>query len=74
MVNDLRRLATVVDDLPDVEVSTDPYDNFLLAMAQVAQADMLVTGDQRGLLALHRHLGTQILSARDALERLQLNK
>jgi hypothetical protein len=27
------RLATVVDDLPDVAVSTDPYDNFLLAMA-----------------------------------------
>jgi hypothetical protein len=71
MVNDLRRLATLVDDLPDVEVSADPYDNFLLAMAQVAQADLLVTGDKRGLLALNSHRGTQILSAREALERVQ---
>ncbi len=71
MVNDLRRLATVVDDLPDVEVSADPYDNFLLAMAQVAQADLLVTGDKRGLLALNSYRGTQILSAREALERVQ---
>jgi predicted nucleic acid-binding protein len=70
-VNDFRRLATVVDDLPDVEVSADPYDNFLLALAQVAQADLLVTGDKRGLLALNSHRGTQILSAREALELVQ---
>ena len=44
MVNDLRQLATAVDDLPNVEVSADPYDNFLLAMAQVAQTNLLVTG------------------------------
>lgn len=70
MVNDLRRLATVVDRLPTVEVSPDPYDNFLLAMAQVAKADVLVTGDKRDLLALSRHQGTRILTARAALDLL----
>jgi len=68
MVNDLRRLATVVDNLPLVNVSPDPYDNFLLAMAEAGQADVLVTGDKRGLLALTRHHGTRILTARAALE------
>ena len=70
MVNDLRRLAMVVDHLPTVEVSPDPYDNFLLAMAQLAKADVLVTGDKRDLLALHRHHGTRILTARAALDLL----
>lgn len=67
MVNDLRALATLVEPLPAVEVSPDPYDNFLLAMAQAARADLLVTGDKRDLLALGRHQGTQILTAREAL-------
>lgn len=71
LVNDLRRLATVVGNLPTVDVSPDPYDNFLLAMAQAAQADILVTGDKRDLLALSRHQGTRILTARNALDLLR---
>ena len=67
LVNDLRRLATVIDHLPTVDVSPDPYDNFLLAMAQAGQADLLVTGDKRDLLSLSSHQGTRILTARDAL-------
>ena len=70
MVNDLRRLAMVLDHLPMVDFSPDPYDNFLLAMAQVAKADVLVTGDKRDLLALRRHQGTRILTARAALDLL----
>jgi putative PIN family toxin of toxin-antitoxin system len=68
MVNDLRRLASVVENLPKVEVSPDPYDNFLLAMAEASRADILVTGDKRDLLALDRHRGTRILTARGALD------
>ncbi|MBK8116040.1 MAG: putative toxin-antitoxin system toxin component, PIN family [Candidatus Accumulibacter sp.] len=67
LVNDLRRLATRIDNLPMVDVSPDPYDNFLLAMAQAGQADLLVTGDKRDLLSLSSCLGSRILTARDAL-------
>ncbi len=67
LVNDLRRLATLIDQLPTLDVSPDPYDNFLLAMAQAGQADLLVTGDKRDLLSLSSHQGTRILTARDAL-------
>ena len=72
LVNDLRRLATLIERLPTVDVSPDPYDNFLLAMAQAGQADVLVTGDKRDLLALSRHQGTHILTAREALSFLRV--
>ena len=67
MVNDIRSLAVMLDALPDVDVSLDPYDNYLLALAEAGQADALVTGDKRDVLALGRHRGTRIVTARDAL-------
>lgn len=70
MVNDLRALATLVNELPHVDVSPDPYDNFLLAMAQAARADLLVSGDKRDLIALGHYRGTRIMTARQAVELL----
>ena len=67
LVNDLRRLAVTVENLPTIDISPDPYDNFLLAMAQAGQVDVLVSGDKRDLLALSRHQRTHILTAREAL-------
>lgn len=67
MVNDLRSLAVLAEPLERLDISPDPYDNFLLAMAQASRADALVTGDKRDLLSLGRHLGTRILTAREAL-------
>lgn len=71
MVNDLRALAILVDGWPSLDISPDPYDNFLLGMAQASRADLLVTGDKRDLLALGSHLGTRILSAREALSHIR---
>ena len=64
LINDLRGLAVLVDRLPTVTVSPDPDDNYLLALAQVASADVLLTGDKRDLLALKRHGPTRILTVR----------
>ena len=47
LVNDLRHFAEVLAELPRVEVSADPGDNFLLAMAEAGKADYLATGDKR---------------------------
>ena len=72
LVNDLRHFAEIVTDLPRVDVSADPGDNFLLAMAEAGRADYLVTADKRDVLALRRHGVTRIVKARkflDALER-----
>jgi putative PIN family toxin of toxin-antitoxin system len=65
LINHLRELAVLIENLPPVEVSPDPDDNDLLALAIGGEADYLVTGDKPHLLALARHEGTKIVSVRD---------
>ena len=65
LLNQVRKLAEDVDPLPRVERSTDPDDDYLLALAEAGKADYLITGDKNGLLALDTHKGTRIISARD---------
>jgi putative PIN family toxin of toxin-antitoxin system len=70
MHNELRRLAVLVGKLPAVDASSDPGDNFLLAMAQAGEADVLVTGDKRDLLILRTFQRTRIITARQFLTQL----
>ena len=65
LVNQVKKLAENVDPLPRVERSSDPTDDFLLAMSEGGKADYLVTGDKSGLLALGRHKATRIVSAKE---------
>lgn len=67
LINDIREIAIMVADLPTVTVCSDPYDNYLLAMASAGVADFLVTGDKRDLLGIKRHEGTRILTVREFL-------
>jgi len=46
-------------------LSPDPDDDFLLAMAQVGKADFLVSGDKSGLLVFGKIGFTKIISAAD---------
>jgi uncharacterized protein len=68
MLNEIRGLAEFAGPLPTVEVSADPADNFLLAMAEAGKADYLVTGDGRLLLSLKRHRSTRIITAKEAAD------
>ena len=63
LVNSLRDLAVVLDDLPLVQLSPEPKDDFILALAQAGSARYVVTGDKSGLLALRQHAGVQIVTA-----------
>ncbi len=65
LFNQIRRLAEIVRPLPHVERSPDPADNFVLALSEAGEAHYLVTGDKSGLLALGRHRGARILTARE---------
>lgn len=70
LVNQLRTRATLVVKLPTVDVSPDPFDNYLLAMAQAGTANLLISGDKRDLLALATHHGTRIVTVSAAIELL----
>jgi len=63
LVNELRALALISKRLPKIERSSDPHDDFLLALAEAAGDDYLVTGDKSGLLALRKHGRTRIVTA-----------
>jgi putative PIN family toxin of toxin-antitoxin system len=63
--------ALVVAELPDVDLSSDPDDNVILATAIAGEADLLVTGDKSGLLELKSVRGVSIVTPREALERLR---
>lgn len=62
LINLIRRIGDDTGPLPHVERSADPYDNFLLAMAEAGKADVLITGDKSGLLDLGEHGDTKILT------------
>src|SRR5215472_3235922 len=64
LVNQIKKLAEDIAELPRVKRSPDPGDNFLLALAESGNADYLVTGDKSGLLSLARHKSTRIVTPR----------
>ena len=70
MINGLRYQALVLTDLPTLEVSPDPDDNPVLAMAVAGKADFLVSGDKRDLLALKKIEKTKIVTARNFLTKV----
>jgi putative PIN family toxin of toxin-antitoxin system len=73
LVNELRELAVLLIDLPKLDISADPFDNFLFAMARLGRADFLVSGDRAGVLAIGQFEATRILNARQMLRELGLD-
>lgn len=72
IADDLRRIAVVVSptDTPRV-VPTDPDDDHVIAAAVTGQADLIASGDKRDLLPLGSFQGIDIVTAHEAVERLQ---
>ncbi|MEI6729625.1 MAG: putative toxin-antitoxin system toxin component, PIN family [Pseudomonadota bacterium] len=68
LINELRDLSIMVDYLPKVGVSPDPYDNYLLSIAIGGGADYFVSGDKTDLLALKKYDGVSIISVTNFLK------
>ncbi len=68
MMNYLHGHAVVLDKLPALDVSPDPDDNYILAMAMEGKADYLVTGDKAELLAIRVFGRTRIVGASEFLK------
>ena len=73
IVGDLRRMAVVVSpaSVPRV-VPADPDDAHVLAAALAGAADLIASGDKRDLLPLGSYRGIPIVTAREAVERLEV--
>ena len=71
LINGLRHQARLLEELPDVDLSEDPDDNPLLAMAIVGDVDYLISGDKRDVLALKKVGKARIITARRFLTILQ---
>jgi len=71
LVNGLRHQARLLDYLRDIELSADPDDNPLLAMAIAGEVDYLVSGDKRDVLTLKKVGKARIITARRFLTILQ---
>jgi len=71
IVEHLETRATVLLDVPPVVLSTDPADNEILAAAIAGEADLIVSGDRRHVLALGNAEGIPVVTAREAMERFQ---
>ena len=72
LVNGLRLQATILETLPTLDLSPDPDDNPVLAMAEASHAQYLVTGDKVDLLALGAIGGTRIVTARQFIKALRI--
>ena len=72
LINRLRDRATQLTDLPTLDISPDPADNFLFSMAEAGAATHLVTGDKSGVLAFRKHLSTHIITARQMVDFLKI--
>ena len=70
IVENLDARAVVFDKPQPVDLSPDPKDNPILATAIAADADLIVSGDKRHVLALEDVDGIPVVTAREALERL----
>ena len=72
LINRLRDRAVVLTRLPKIDVSSDPADNFLFALAQAGGAAYLVSGDKGGVMAVRRHGACQVITARQLVAILKL--
>ena len=70
IVENIDTRALILDAPPDVNLSPDPKDNPILAAAIAGNADLIVSGDKKHMLALGEVEGIPIVTARDALNRL----
>ena len=63
LLRNLAEVGEVVTELPDLDVSPDPDDNRILAIAVAGRADLIVSGDKNDMLALGDVEGIPIVTA-----------
>ncbi|MGE0883179.1 MAG: putative toxin-antitoxin system toxin component, PIN family [Blastocatellales bacterium] len=71
-ISGLRNFATIVNELPTIQIVRDPNDDFIIATAVKANAEYLVARD-KDLLTLGRHENISIITPKAFLQILKNN-
>jgi putative PIN family toxin of toxin-antitoxin system len=72
LIDTLSVSACIVNELHDIHISKDPDDNKIIATAIAGQAELLVSGDKADILSLGGYKNIKFVTARQAIERLNL--
>ena len=62
IINAIRQKALIIENLPELDISPDPDDNFILAAGVAGKANYIVSGDRQDVLTLGSIQGIPILS------------
>ena len=68
LVSDIRLRASVIRDMPIASRSPDPQDDAILAAAVADEAELVISGDKPGILALREVERIPIRTPREALQ------
>lgn len=72
LVDTIRAVAEIVETIPDVDYSPDPDDNKIIATAIAGKASILVSGDKADILSLKSVENIELISAREAVQQLNI--
>ena len=72
LINNLQNTQVLTQLKIEIE-ATDPNDSFLIAMAQVSEADYLITGDLKAGILSRLHLGRTRVMTPAEFDRLHLD-
>ena len=72
LLENINSIAEVLTDLPSVTFSPDPNDDMILATAIEGRVDYLVSGDKNDLLSLGSVQNIPIITARHAVDYLDI--
>jgi len=72
IASELRNLSDQVTPVSGIEASADSDDNVILATAIAGEVDLIVSGDEPGMLALESIEGIPIVRPSEAVHRLGL--
>lgn len=71
LVNQLRKVAVMVDDVPTPDISPDSDDNWILGLARKGGADFIVSGDKCHILEIGKYHTTSIITLTQMLDVLK---
>ena len=72
LINEIGKVVNHIGRLPQIRRSSDPRDDYLLALAEKGEANFIVSGDKTGVLAMDKFATAKIITARQFADILGL--